>query len=79
MISSIQLSEETKKKLHMLKENKTESYESVINRLLEKEEKENFEELMKQGYIETAEENLKLCKEMEVLDKDPSLDWEWKE
>jgi hypothetical protein len=76
MVTTIQLSEQTKEKLKVLKETPIETYETVITRLLEKSEEENFEELLKEGYLEMAEESLKITKEFEPLDAEIDIDGE---
>lgn len=65
MITSIQIHEVVKKELDVLKENKKESYEDVIRRLIASTEKQKRTqaELLVQGYKEMAQESLKATKE----------------
>lgn len=76
MITTIQISSETKKILDEIKSNK-ETYEQLILKLLlEKESKrKEFEELLSEGYTQMAEENLKIEKEFEKIEN--SREWEW--
>jgi predicted CopG family antitoxin len=76
MITTIQISSETKKILDEIKSNK-ETYEQLILKLLlEKESKrKEFEELLAEGYTQMAEENLKIEKEFEKIEN--SREWEW--
>lgn len=48
-LTSIQLYEETKKKLERKKTNPRESYDSVVNRILEDGEIPSMEEMVKKG------------------------------
>ena len=48
-LTSIQLYEETKKKLERKKTNPRESYDSVVNRILEDEEIPSMEEMFRIG------------------------------
>lgn len=48
-LTSIQLYEETKKKLEKKKSHPRESYDSVVNRILEEEEIPSMEEMFKIG------------------------------
>lgn len=75
MITTIQIHDKVKKDLDKLKENQ-ESYEEVILKLMEKVEKEKRKnkELLKEGCIAMAEENLKITREFEAIDEDL---WEW--
>lgn len=66
MVSSIQLKNDTKVKLNKLKISKSDSYESVINRLLEKEF--YLREELKKGYIHRYDEHKKLNEEWENAD-----------
>lgn len=66
MNSSIQVTKATKTKLKMLKKEKSESYEKVINRLI-KEDLLIKEELEK-GYKERYKEHKKLNSEWENAD-----------
>ncbi len=70
MITTIQLTEETKKALEQAKEKNTETYEDVIKTLLQQVEKQKREQeqLMIEGYKEMAEESLKITKEWEAID-----------
>jgi len=54
-----------------------ESYEDVINRLLELENKQKTmnKKLLIEGYKKMAKESLRITKEWEETDKE--LDWEW--
>mgnify|MGYP000845573350 CR=1 FL=1 len=76
MITTIQISSKTKKLLDGLKSNK-ETYEQVILNLLSEREtkREEFEELLSEGYTEMANENLKVEKEFEKVEG--FGDWEW--
>ena len=75
MITTIQVHEKVKKALDKLKEEK-ESYEEVILKLMEKAEteKRKNKELLKEGCLAMAEENLKITKEFEAIRDDL---WEW--
>lgn len=77
MITTIQLTEETKKALERAKEKNTETYEEVIKMLLQQVEKQKREQknLMIEGCIFMAEESLKITKEWETTDA--TLDWKW--
>lgn len=58
MVTTIQLSENVKEELRALKIRKNDSYEEVIIRLLEKSgSKKKKDDLLKEGYIETNEED----------------------
>ena len=48
-LTSIQLYEETKKKLERKKSHPRESYDSVVNRILEEEEIPSMEEMFRRG------------------------------
>ncbi|MBS3171771.1 hypothetical protein J4449_04125 [Candidatus Woesearchaeota archaeon] len=74
MITTIQIHETVKKALDKLKTNK-QSYEEVILVLMEKTEieKRKNKELLKEGCLEMAGENLKITKEFEAID---DL-WDW--
>ncbi len=76
MITTIQLHEETKQELDIVKRDK-ESYEDLIIRLLEAEDKQKRmdKKLIIKGYKKMAKESLRITKEWEATDKD--LDWEW--
>ena len=76
MLTTIQIHKETKDQLESIKE-KNESFEDVIERLIEKNEleKRTDRELMIKGCIEMAEESLRITKEWEPIDNE--LDWEW--
>ena len=76
MLTTIQIHKETKDQLESIKE-KNESFEDVIERLIEKNEleKRTDRKLMIKGCIEMAEESLRITKEWEPIDNE--LDWEW--
>jgi len=76
MITTIQISSETKKILDGLKSNR-ETYEQLIlNLLFEKESKrKEFEELLEEGYSEMSKENLKIEEEFKKIEN--SKEWEW--
>lgn len=76
MVTTIQLSENVKRDLDRLRKGK-ETYESIILGLMmfKKSQREKQEELLREGYLEMAEENLKIEKEFEKIDD--SRDWEW--
>ncbi|MEK6927688.1 MAG: hypothetical protein AABX11_04615 [Nanoarchaeota archaeon] len=78
MISTIQLRENVKQELAGLKEKENDSYEDVIVRLVNVTKLQNRQkkELLIEGYIEMAEESLKICKEFDTIEED--FDWEWK-
>lgn len=67
MITSIQLSSETKSELEKLKNSK-ESYEDIIKKLLDEYRKENELNLLRESYIEMNDLNLKIAKEGEGID-----------
>jgi len=77
MITTIQLNENIKNQLERLKDSKNQTYEEVILNLMKlvKEDKIKQKELLIEGYKETAEESLRICKEWEAVDSE--LDWEW--
>lgn len=66
MITSIQIKKETKEKLNKLKKTKSDSYETVINRLLAKELV--LREELVEGYKARAKEHKKLNEEWENAD-----------
>ncbi|MDO8467830.1 MAG: antitoxin VapB family protein [Nanoarchaeota archaeon] len=76
MVTTIQISEDAKKRLEKMKSNK-ETYEDVIVKLIDivDNNKTRRDELLKEEAIEMAEENLRITKEWEPTDF--SLDWEW--
>lgn len=76
MITTIQLSEQTKNSLNEIKLER-ETYESLIIRMMQLLEikKRQQEELLIEGYKEMAEESLKIAKEFEAIEED--FDWEW--
>ena len=76
MLTTIQIHKETKDQLEAIKE-KNESFEEVIERLIEKNEveKRTNEKMMIQGCREMAEDSLRITKEWEPIDS--KLDWEW--
>ena len=76
MVTTIQLNETVKRDLDRFRNGK-ETYESIILGLMKMVEsyKINQEQLMKEGYEEMAEENLKIEKEFELVED--SRDWEW--
>jgi len=79
MISTIQLSKKTKDILAVYRNSPRESYEdAIINLICEIEQSKNSqEELLKEGCIEMAEENLKINKEWKHLDKEVESNWVW--
>jgi predicted CopG family antitoxin len=79
MVTSIQLNENVKSALEKLKGKSNESYEDVIVKLLEKEEREkrNQRELMVEGCKEMYADMKRINKEWELVDSD--FDWEWDE
>ncbi len=66
MISSIQLSQETKELLKEQKISRLESYEKVIRRLIQNQHSQ--EEELKQGYLAQAEELKKVHEEWSDAD-----------
>ena len=81
-MSTIQISDSLKDKLSKLKKTNNESYEDVINDLLKEysnkiASKKELEERLIKGYKESAEFDLQICREMEGLDRDKDVDWEW--
>lgn len=66
MNTTIQLKKETKEKLSKLKKRKSDSYESVINSLLDKELL--LQEELIEGYKARAKEHKKLNEEFENAD-----------
>ena len=79
MITTIQLHENVKNALDRMKENRKETYEEVIIKLIYKleDQKRKHTELMIEGAKATAEESLKITKEFDGIEED--FDWEWKE
>ena len=80
MITTIQLSEQTKNSLNEMKLDR-ETYESLIVRMMQLLEvkKREQKELLIEGYKEMAEESLKIAKEFEAienLDGRENYDWE---
>lgn len=77
MITTIQLSEETKNALEQAKEKNSQTYEEVIKMLLQQVEKQKREQeqLMIEECKEMAEESLRITKEWETTDA--TLDWKW--
>lgn len=77
MVTTIQLREDVKKQLDILKKGKR-SYEEVIVELINlvDKQKRKQEDLLIEGYKEMAEESIKINKEFEAIDED--FDWEWK-
>ncbi|MBS3159350.1 hypothetical protein J4436_01045 [Candidatus Woesearchaeota archaeon] len=71
MITSIQIHENLKQELNLLKRNPKESYEEVITRLIFEVErqKRTQKHLLIKGYKEMASENLKLTKEWESTEE----------
>ncbi len=76
MVTTIQLNENVKKALDRLKTNK-QTYEQIILNLMKTAEKSKREQekLLIEGYKEMADENIKISKEFEQIEKD--FDWEW--
>lgn len=70
MVTTIQLSEQVKEELGKMKANSRETYEDVIVRLVKSvgEMEKSKEDLLKEGYLETAEESLKIDKEWSAID-----------
>lgn len=70
MVTTIQLSEQVKEELGKMKANSRETYEDVIVRLVKSvgEMEKRKEDLLKEGYLETAEESLKIDKEWSAID-----------
>ncbi|HLC22686.1 MAG TPA: hypothetical protein VJJ79_02845 [Candidatus Nanoarchaeia archaeon] len=77
MITTIQLSEETKNALERAKEKSSETYEEVIKMLLQQVEKQKREQeqLMIEECTEMSEEYLKITKEWETTDATLNGDW----
>lgn len=77
MMTTIQLSDETKRALERAKEKNSETYEQVIQNLLQRieEQKRKQKELLIEGCKEMAEDSLRITKEWEATDS--ALDWEW--
>ncbi len=74
MITTIQLSEKTKKALDKVKSGK-ETYEEAIVHMMRslEEKKRKNKQLLIEGYQEMAGESLKITKEFETIDED--FDW----
>ena len=74
MITTIQLHEEVKKELDLLKVKSNESYEDVITKLITyvEKQKRGRKQLLKEGYREMSEESLKVTKEW----SNTEADWE---
>jgi predicted transcriptional regulator len=76
MVTTIQLNENVKKALDRLK-SKKETYEEAIVKMMAQLEKQKRqqEKLMIEGCKEMAEENLRITKEFESIEK--LEDWKW--
>jgi hypothetical protein len=81
MISSIQLSRQTKELLDRIRTSPRESYEDIIVGMINEKEKQkkDFEELMIEGYKEMADDDLKMAKEWESTLMDGLDDEDWSE
>ena len=79
MVTIIKIREKVKNQLDRMKESEKETYEEVILKLMDTVEKQKREQqqLLIEGYKETAEESLKINKEFEAIEED--FDWEWKD
>lgn len=77
MITTIQLSEETKRALERAKETGSETYERVIQKLLQKseEKKRKQEALLIEECKEMSEDSLRITKEWEATDNSLNLEW----
>ncbi len=77
MVTTIQISESLKDRLVALKRSHKDSYEDVIAAALNRQEKEltDYEKNMAEGYIEMAEETMKIMDEFKYADAE--IDWEW--
>ena len=76
MITTIQLTEDTKNSLHRLKQ-RGETYEEAILRIitLSEQNRRTQEELLIEGCSEMAREGLKIDGDFANIDSE--LDWEW--
>ena len=76
MITTIQIHEKTKSELDSIKREK-ETYEEIIVRLIDSEEKQKRlnKNLLIEGYKEMAEDNLKTTKEW--VSTESKQDWTW--
>lgn len=78
MATTIQVTPEFKQYLTSLKESSKQTYQEVIEKALKGEFIEKLtpeEELLKQGYIEMAEENLKIMEEFKHVDREIDELW----
>lgn len=78
MATTIQVTPEFKQYLSSLKESSKQTYQEVIEKALKGEYSEKLtpeEELLKQGYLEMAEENLRIMKEFEHVDREVDELW----
>lgn len=77
MITTIQLNENVKKALDRMKEQRNQTYEDVIVKMIKliEEKKRKRTELLIEGYKAMADESLKITKEWEAIEDD--FDWEW--
>jgi len=76
-ITTIQINENVKRELDRIKESHNDTYEIVIQRLvnLAEQTKRKQKLLLIEGCKEMAEESLKMTKEWEATDS--AIDWEW--
>lgn len=79
MVTSIQLNENVKRALDMMKETGKETYEEIIVKMMQKfeERKRKQKELLIEGCKEMAKDSLRITKEFEASDAE--IDWEWNE
>ena len=79
MVTSIQIHENVKQELDMLKESDKESYEDVISKLIEiaDKQKRKQKKLLIEGCKEMAKDSLKMVEEFRYADAE--IDWKWKE
>ena len=76
-ITTIQLNENVKKELDRIKESNNDTYEIVIQKLINFAEQSKRKQrlLLIEGCKEMAGESLKITKEFEAIDED--FDWKW--
>jgi len=77
MITTIQIDDAVKKALERMKESSKESYEDVVVKLISEKELawRRQEELLIEGCMEMAEENLKITREFEAIED--LKNWQW--
>lgn len=67
MVTTIQIKEIVKEDLRKMKRSNSETYETVIIRLMKSTEKSKMKQLLEEGYKEMADDSVKINKEWEVV------------